>query len=255
MAARWLELADQNARHLLESLRIEAFETEERAEDPVYALSRELGLTHGASHLHLRRHLDQPGARYRRIAGYVRRGRPRKAEYRKFRIQGPAQQDDFAAIHEVVLATSVGGSTKAKPLPDLVMIDGGKGQLSAALGLDDADRRAGDPLISLAKREEIYFPDRPDPLRLPRQPALRLLQRAATRHIASASPTTGSAAPSGPSPRRCSTSRGSAQRGGALLQTFGSLAGVRAATPSDVAALPSFPEALASRILDYLKAH
>ena len=44
-AQRWLELADQNARHLLESLRIESFETEERAEDPVYALGRDLGLS------------------------------------------------------------------------------------------------------------------------------------------------------------------------------------------------------------------
>ncbi|MDP9145640.1 MAG: excinuclease ABC subunit UvrC, partial [Actinomycetota bacterium] len=43
-AARWRELADQNARHLLESLRIESFETDERAEDPVYALGRDLGL-------------------------------------------------------------------------------------------------------------------------------------------------------------------------------------------------------------------
>ncbi|HEU5305223.1 MAG TPA: excinuclease ABC subunit UvrC, partial [Gemmatimonadales bacterium] len=44
-AQRWIELADQNARHLLESLRIESFETEERAEDPVYALGRDLGLS------------------------------------------------------------------------------------------------------------------------------------------------------------------------------------------------------------------
>ena len=44
-AQRWLELADHNARHLLESLRIESFETEERAEDPVYALGRDLGLS------------------------------------------------------------------------------------------------------------------------------------------------------------------------------------------------------------------
>ena len=44
MAHRWLELADGNARHLLESLRLESFETEERAEDPVYALGRDLGL-------------------------------------------------------------------------------------------------------------------------------------------------------------------------------------------------------------------
>ena len=45
MAHRWLELADGNARHLLESLRLESFETEERSEDPVYALGRDLGLS------------------------------------------------------------------------------------------------------------------------------------------------------------------------------------------------------------------
>ena len=41
VAGRWLELADQNARHLLESLRMESFETDERSEDPVYSLGRE----------------------------------------------------------------------------------------------------------------------------------------------------------------------------------------------------------------------
>ena len=71
-AHRWLELADHNARHLLESLRIESFETEERAEDPVYALGRDLGLSVGAAEPRVRGHLPQPGARHGRLAGLVR---------------------------------------------------------------------------------------------------------------------------------------------------------------------------------------
>ena len=78
-AHRWLELADTNARHLLESLRIESFETEERAEDPVYALGRDLGLSVGAAEPRLRGHLAQPGQGHGRLAGLVR-GRPAEEE-------------------------------------------------------------------------------------------------------------------------------------------------------------------------------
>jgi len=105
-------------------------------------------------------------------------GRIRKSDYRKFKIKGPAQ-DDFAAMHEVVLRRYRHVLEQGGPFPDLIVIDGGKGQLSAAYA---ALREIGlDRLIAigLAKDEELIFTrDRADGLFLPREsPALRLLQR------------------------------------------------------------------------------
>jgi excinuclease ABC subunit C len=258
VAARWAELAEQNARHLLESLRLETFETEERAEDPVYVLGRELGLTTVPRTFIC---VDISTNQGRDTVGSLvtfEAGRPRKADYRKFKIKGIAQQDDYAAIHEVVTRYFRRRLDEGKPLPDLVVIDGGKGQLSAALDAMTALGVAQIPLVSLAKREEdIYFPGQSEPLRLPRRStALRLLQRArdeahrfgvaynrkrrSERTITSALldiPGVG------------------ASRRRTLLTAFGSLAGVRTASVADVAALPGFSDAMATRILDYLKAH
>ncbi|MES2124499.1 MAG: excinuclease ABC subunit UvrC [Gemmatimonadota bacterium] len=257
VAARWRELADQNARHLLESLRMESFETDERAEDPVYALGRELGLSVVPRTFIM---IDISTNQGRDTVGSLvtfEAGRPKKAEYRKFKIKGIAQQDDFAAIHEVVSRYFRRRLEEGSPLPDLVMVDGGKGQLSAAL---DAMRALGVesiPLASLAKRdEEIFLPGRPESIRLSRRsPALRLLQRARdeahrfgvayNRHRRSERTITSALLDIpgvGPSRRR------------QLLESFGSLAGVRAATPADIGALPGFSEAIAIRILDHLKA-
>jgi len=100
--AKLIELADQNARHLLESLLIEAFDIEERAADPVYALGRDLGLAEVPRSLVC---IDISTNQGRDTVGslvWFEAGRPRKAEYRRFKIRGPGQQDDFAAVHEVV---------------------------------------------------------------------------------------------------------------------------------------------------------
>ncbi|MGH7594088.1 MAG: excinuclease ABC subunit UvrC, partial [Gemmatimonadales bacterium] len=258
VAARWVDLAEQNARHLLENLRLETFETEERAEDPVYVLGRELGLTVMPRTFVC---VDISTNQGRDTVGSLvtfEAGRPRKAGSRKFRIKGTAQQDDFAAIHEVLTRYFRRRIDEQLPLPDLVVVDGGKGQLSAALDAMTTLGVANVPLISLAKRdEEIYLPRRAEPLRLPRRnAALRLLQRArdeahrfgVTYNRQRRSERTITSAlldiPGiGPSRRRT------------LLQAFGSLAGVRDASVADVKVLPGFSEAMATRILDYLKAH
>jgi excinuclease ABC subunit C len=255
-AARWLMLADDNARHLLESLRIESFETEERAEDPVYALGRDLGLNTVPRSFVC---IDISHNQGRDIVGslvWFEAGRPRKSEYRRYRIKGLAQQDDFAAIHEVVTRFLTRRRDEQLPMPDLMVIDGGKGQLNAAL------RAAHDlgvvdlPIISLAKKEEeIFMPGRAESLRLGRRaPSLRLLQRArdeAHRFGVAFSRKRRTA--------RTITSEllnipgiGSARRH-LLLERFGSLAGVRTATHQEIAALPGFSDGLATRILEYLK--
>ena len=256
-AGRWLELADQNARHLLESLRIESFETDERAEDPVYALGRDLGLSVVPRSLIC---IDISTNQGRDTVGslvWFEAGRPKKAEYRKFRIQGVGQQDDFAAIHEVVTRYLSRRREEGKHLPDLVVIDGGKGQLGAARAAADAAGFSALPVVSLAKREEeVFLPGRADGLRLSRRaPSLRLLQRARDE-----AHRFGVAYSRKRRTQRTITSElldipgiGPAKRT-RLLERFGSLAGVRSASVAEIATVPGFSATLAERILAALSA-
>ena len=255
-SAKLAELADQNARHLLDSLKIESFDIDERAADPVFALGRDLGLAVVPRSFVC---IDISTNQGRDTVGslvWFEAGRPKKAEYRRFRIRG-APQDDFAAVHEVVTRYLTRRRAEEKPLPDLMVIDGGKGQLGAAL---DAARQAGLeqlPIVSLAKREEeIYQPGEAEPLRLSRRsPSLKLLQRArdeAHRFAVSYSRQRRA--------RRTITSEllaipgiGPGRRR-VLLERFGSLAGVKTATPAEIASLPGFSTRLAERILDRLHA-
>ncbi|HUR08483.1 MAG TPA: excinuclease ABC subunit UvrC, partial [Nonomuraea sp.] len=254
-AHRWLELADGNARHLMESLRIESFETEERAEDPVYALGRDLGLSAVPRSLVC---VDISHNQGRDTVGslvWFEAGRPKKSEYRKFKIQGLGQQDDFAAIHEVITRYLTRRRDEALLFPDLIVIDGGKGQLNAALDAMDKVGVGPIPMVSLAKREEeVFLPGRSESVRLSRRsPSLRLLQRArdeahrfglaynrqrrTTRTITSEllnSPGVG------PNRRR------------QLLERFGSLAGVKSASVAELATVPGFSTRLAERVLSHL---
>lgn len=105
-------------------------------------------------------------------------GEPDRGRYRRLRIRAVAGIDDFSAMAEAVERRYRALSSKGEPLPDLVLVDGGKGQLSAAAGaLKRLKLRL--PLAALAKREEeVFVPGREAPLRLDRgRPALRLLQR------------------------------------------------------------------------------
>ena len=112
-------------------------------------------------------------------------GLPKRSDYRRFEIKGVPGQDDFASMEEMLrrrfarLARE--HDTKERRRfsypPSLVVVDGGRGQLSVATkALAEADLHI--PAIGLAKRlEEVYFPDRPDPLRIPRgSEALFVLQ-------------------------------------------------------------------------------
>lgn len=105
-------------------------------------------------------------------------GLPFKPGYRRFKIQGVAGIDDFRSIHEVVARRFQRLSDDLESFPDLLMIDGGKGQLNAALAAFRDLEITPPTLVSLAKREEeIYIPGEDEPLRLSRHSfALRLLQ-------------------------------------------------------------------------------
>jgi excinuclease ABC subunit C len=183
-------------------------------------------------------------------------GRMRKADYRKFRVRGresfsvPAERpkrettpvpvhDDFAAMREVVGRRYRNLLEQGGPFPDLILIDGGTGQLSAAYGALEDLGLANLMAVGIAKKEELLFTrDREDPIALaPHDPALLLIQRirdeahrfAVTFH------------------RRARTKRDlrsvlddvpgvGARRRRALLTRFGSVAGVRRATREELTA-------------------
>jgi excinuclease ABC subunit C len=105
-------------------------------------------------------------------------GLPFKPGYRRYKIQGVKGIDDFRSIHEVIMRRFRKLEDEQQSFPDLLMIDGGKGQLNAALAAFRDEGIQPPTIISLAKREEeIYRPNESEPIRLSRHSfALRLLQ-------------------------------------------------------------------------------
>jgi len=250
-----VDLADQNARHLLEEALLEGEETAERAADPVYELQRKVGLQKVPRTLVCFDISHAQGTDTVASCVWFQNGRPYRAEYRKFKIKTVQGVDDFASMNEVVTRYFRRRLDESRPLPDLVVIDGGKGQLSAALDALVALGLSEMQVISLAKRdEEIFVPGRSESLRLPRRSvALRLLQQArdeAHRFAITFQRLRRS--------KRTVTSellriKGiGASRRRQLLTAFGSLDGVKGASPEAIAALPGFSEKTARKILDAL---
>jgi excinuclease ABC subunit C len=192
-------------------------------------------------------------------------GKPRSGEYRRFRIKTVQGANDFASHQEVlrrrfrVVRTGEEGGEEARrwSMPDLVIVDGGKGQVSAAkevldeLGLHDL------PLAGLAKeREELFLPGRSEPVLLPAtSPALYLVQRlrdeahrfAITYHrdlrnkrsVRSAFDELPGVGP---------------KRKRELLKVFGSIKRVRDAPVEQIAAVPGIGPSLAAKIKATLEA-
>jgi len=167
-------------------------------------------------------------------------GKPRKSDYRLFHIaaQDLLAPDDFRSMAEAVERRYRRLLSEGAPMPDLILVDGGRGQLQAAL--TTLDRLGLDlPAIGLAKREEeIWAPGHPEPIRLSRKdPALQLVQRvrdeahrfAISRHRQRRGRRmrqTGLTEIPGVGPVR-------ARR---LLRRFGSVQGLRGADPREIAA-------------------
>jgi excinuclease ABC subunit C len=246
-----VDLATQNARHLLEEARLTGEETEERAGEPIYELQRQLGLQRVPRALVCFDISHAQGTDTVASCVWFQNGRPYRAEYRKFKVREVLGIDDFASMSEVVTRYFRRRLDEGKSLPDLVVIDGGKGQLNAAHTALEALGLGALPLISLAKREEeIFVVGRSESLRLPRRsPALRVLQQA--RDEAHRFAITFQ--------RKRRTTRtitsellripgiGERKRR-QLLEAFGSLEGVRTAAPEAIAALPGFSLKSAAKI-------
>jgi excinuclease ABC subunit C len=179
------------------------------------------------------------------------------SEYRKFNVTPEQAGDDYAAMHEALtrrLARIVAGEY---PTPDLLVIDGGKGQVSVAAQVLSEQGLHGVPVIGIAKGperkpglEDIVFPDRDLPLNLPPDhPGLHLLQQ--IRDEAHRFAIQGHRARRGKA--RLSSSLQDiagigATRRKALLAHFGGLRGVQSASVDDLARVPGISRALAERI-------
>ncbi len=102
-------------------------------------------------------------------------GRSKKSEYRKMRVTGLSQPDDFYSMHQAVYRRFTGSLADKMPIPDLLLIDGGKGQLSAARrALKDAGLEL--PMLGLAKKQETIIREGKPEIVVPEtHPALRLL--------------------------------------------------------------------------------
>ena len=251
-----IELADQNARHLLEEFRLAGAETDERAVDPVYELQRELGLKRVPRSIVCFDVSHAQGTDTVASLVWFENGRPKRAEYRKFKIANVTGNDDYASMGEVVERYFRRRLDDGKPLPDLVVVDGGKGQLGAArtslAGLELADL----PVISLAKQdEEVFTVGHRESIRLSRRsPALKLLQQARDeahrfavtfqrkrRSVRTVTSQLLQVPGIGPVKRR------------QLLAAFGSVHGVREAPVERIAALPGWTLASAARLLAALE--
>jgi excinuclease ABC subunit C len=191
-------------------------------------------------------------------------GLPRKSDYRKFGIKTASDDpDDFAAMAEVIsrrfarLSDGTGETHDASfaTTPNLVVIDGGKGQLSAALAAMQAYDLPRVAVIALAKRiEEVFVPGRPDPIVLPRHnPGIQLLQRVRDEAHRFALDFH----------RQRRESRGFASifddlegigpaRRRALLNHFGSVEQMLAATPEELEGVPGVPSKTARRVYEQL---
>jgi len=253
-----LDLAEQNARHLLEEFKLAEQETDERAADPVYELGQALGMEKLPRSIIC---FDNSTSQGKDSVGgivWFENARARRAEYRTMKVKtvdeahGP---DDFQSMREVVGRYFRRRLEEKRQLPDLIVVDGGKGQLSAADESLQELQLGAIPLIGLAKRdEEIFLRGRSEPLRLPRRSsALRLLQQ--IRDEAHRTAITYN--------RKRRTMRtvtsellkipgvGPVKRR-SLLQAFGSLQGVKEATLEQVAALEGFSEISARKLLEGL---
>lgn len=252
---RLIALAEQNARQMLEDRVTAMAYANDRAEEALYSLQDALDLKVVPRLMVCFDISHTQGTETVGSAVVFENAEPRRAAYRHMKVKGEWGNDDYRSMSEVVGRYFRRCVDEKRPVPDVAVIDGGKGQLSfavealEALGLNDV------AVVSLAKKEEeVFVPGQSASIRLDRRNrALHLLQRMrdeahrfavrynrklrSKRTIRSALSEIPGVGP---------------QRQNVLLRRFGSLQGVKEATREDIARIPGFSEALASRILTYL---
>ena len=172
-------MANINAEYLLRDYQIALVKKEQTASRAVLSLQRDLRLDKPPLRIECFDNSHIQGSDYVSSLVVFIDGKPKKSDYRKFKIKSFAGNDDFAAMREVVGRRYSRLIEEKASFPDLIIIDGGKGQLSSAmevltkLGINNQIT-----VIGLAKRlEEVFFPGESDPVLLPRtSSSLKLIQ-------------------------------------------------------------------------------
>ncbi|OPX34968.1 excinuclease ABC subunit C [candidate division KSB1 bacterium 4484_188] len=248
-------LTQKNARYLLDELLLQKLKRKEGAAYNVRMLQKDLKLESPPRRIEAFDISNFQGKNAVASMVCFINGKPHKSDYRHFKIRSKETPDDFAMMREAVFRRYKRVLEEKKPLPDLILVDGGKGQLSSALkvlrslGLDQQ------PVIGLAKRlEEVFLPGHSEPQNIPKRSAgLKLLQHirdeshrfAITYHRKLRQKQTLKSPLDdvpGIGPRRKEH----------LLRTFGSLKKIREAKTEDLISRGKLPAALAERLKKYL---
>jgi len=249
-----MKMALSNARHNLNLRLAQKSATRKKAPHAIYSLARDFYLKNLPRSI-AACDISNIGKDY--AVGsvvYFSDGVPRKSEYRRMRVKTVAGQDDFSMMKEIVGRYFTHLAENGKDNPDLLLIDGGKGQLNAALealkDLNISDQQA----VSLAKKfEEVYLPGRPQPISLPKtSSSIKLLRKirdeahrfAVTYHRKLRS-------------RKLQESELDvipgigAKRKMDLLAAFGSVERIKKSTLEDLRATPNIPEKVARSVWEH----
>ena len=253
--AQMMVMAEKNAQQMLKERQMKREMKRDRVPQSVYALQRDLNLqslprrVEGIDISNFQG-TDSVGS----LVCFVD-GKAKRSQYRFFKIRDIEGPNDFASIHQVVFRRFKGLKERGESLPDLLLIDGGKGQLSSAV---QALREVGadtQPVLGIAKRlEEVFLPGHSTPVILPKTSAsLRLLQMlrdeahrfALKNHREQRGKRTLTSSLDdipGVGPKRRN----------ALIKLFGSVQRIRAASTQDIANVPGFSLHLAEDIKRHL---
>ena len=253
--AQMVDMAKKNAVQLLKERQLKRELKRDKVPQSIYALQRDLNLP---TLPRLIAGVDISNFQGTNPIGSLvifEDGKPKRSQYRYFKIRDTEGPDDFASIHEVVTRHFTGITKRRETLPDLLLIDGGKGQLTSALKALTEVGKPNQLVLGLAKRlEEIFLPNQKKPVLLPRTSAsLRLLQilrdeahRFALknhRHQRTKRTLTSQLDKiPGVGPKRRNV----------LLQMFGSVQNIKTMGTTEIASVPGFSLQLAESILNHL---
>lgn len=180
--AKLLEVSTRNARqNKIDALKhLEKTDPEQRTERILERMKRDFRLTELPRHVECFDNSNIQGTNPVASCVVFRDAKPSKKDYRHFNIKTVEGPDDFASMKEVLTRRYTRMMTEGEPLPQLIVVDGGKGQLSAAVeALDEMGLRGVIAVVGIAKRlEEIYFPGDSVPLYIDKNSeSLRVVQQ------------------------------------------------------------------------------
>lgn len=177
-----LDLSERNAKYFrMERFKQAKIVDPDRHEKRIMAqMKKDLRLSEEPRHIECFDNSNIQGSNPVAACVVFKNGKPSKKEYRKFNIKTVVGPDDYASMEEVVYRRYKRLLEEEQPLPQLIIIDGGKGQLSSALkSLERLDLRGKIAIVGIAKRlEELFYPDDPIPLYLDKKSeTLKIIQQ------------------------------------------------------------------------------